>query len=160
MAKRQSAGVLLYRMRNGALEVLLAHPGGPLWARKDAGAWSIPKGEFEPGEDPKRAAAREFQEEIGQALEGELAPLTPRKQPSGKLVHAYAVAGDCDADAIRSNLFTMEWPPRSGKQQQFPEIDRARWFALAEAREKILPGQRGFLDELDERVNRKERNDG
>jgi len=159
MAKRQSAGILLHRRRERALEVLLVHPGGPFWAGKDLGAWSIPKGEFEPGEDPRQVALREFREEMGQPLEGELVPLAPRKQPSGKLVHAYAVAGDLDAGAIRSNLFTMEWPRRSGRRQEFPEVDRAQWFALAEAREKILRGQRGFLDELGALLQRMEAND-
>jgi predicted NUDIX family NTP pyrophosphohydrolase len=155
MAKRQSAGVLLYRVRNGAAEVLLVHPGGPFWAKKDAGAWSIPKGEFEPGEDAKAVAIREFGEETGFPLEGELVPLAPRKQPGGKLIQAYAVAGDCDADRIRSNSFLMEWPPRSGRRQEFPEVDRAGWFTLEQARKKIVPGQAGFLDELAAILNRR-----
>jgi predicted NUDIX family NTP pyrophosphohydrolase len=158
-AKRQSAGILLHRRRGGAHEVLLVHPGGPFWAGKDAGAWSIPKGEIEPGEDPRAVALREFEEEIGQPLDAELLPLAPRKQPSGKLVHAYAAKGDLDAGAIRSNLFSMEWPPRSGKRQEFPEVDRAQWFALDEAHDKILRGQRGFLDELNALLQRTESND-
>jgi predicted NUDIX family NTP pyrophosphohydrolase len=150
MAKKQSAGILLHRRRGGAIEVFLVHPGGPLWAGKDAGAWSIPKGEFDAGEDPKAAALREFEEETGFTVEGELVPLAPLKQPSGKIVRAFAVAGDCDAGKIRSNRFSMEWPPRSGEQREFPEVDRAGWFGLPEAREKLLKGQLGFLDELRE----------
>jgi predicted NUDIX family NTP pyrophosphohydrolase len=145
---RHSAGLLLYRRRHGVLEVLLAHPGGPFWAGKDLGAWSIPKGEYDPGEDPLAAARREFREETGFSVTGEFIPLTPRKQPSGKIIAAWAVAGDCDAAAIRSNLFILEWPPHSAQQQQFPEVDRGAWFALAEAKEKITKGQKGFLEEL------------
>jgi predicted NUDIX family NTP pyrophosphohydrolase len=144
---RHSAGLLLYRRRK-VLEVLLVHPGGPFWAGKDLGAWSIPKGEYDPGEDPLAAARREFREETGFSVAGEFIPLTPRKQPSGKIIEAWAVEGDCDAAAIRSNLFTLEWPPHSGRQQQFPEVDRAAWFSLAAAREKIIKGQAGFLEEL------------
>src|SRR6185295_962083 len=114
-AKRQSAGILLWRRRNGALEVLLAHPGGPLWAKRDEGAWSIPKGEFEPGESAEAVAVREFREEIGCDVRGELVPLAPLRQAGGKRVIAFAVAGDCDADQARSNSFSMEWPPRSGR---------------------------------------------
>jgi predicted NUDIX family NTP pyrophosphohydrolase len=150
MTKKQSAGILLHRRRGGAIEVFLVHPGGPLWAGKDAGAWSIPKGEFDAGEDPKAAALREFEEETGFTVEGELVPLAPLKQPSGKIIRAFAVAGDCDAGKIRSNRFSMEWPPRSGEQREFPEVDRAGWFGLPEAREKLLKGQLGFLDELRE----------
>jgi predicted NUDIX family NTP pyrophosphohydrolase len=145
---RLSAGLLLYRRRRGVLEVLLVHPGGPFWAGKDAGAWSIPKGEFSPGEDPLAAAKREFGEETGFTAVGEFLPLSPVKQPSGKIIFAWAVAGDCDPGAIRSNTFTLEWPPRSGRRQEFPEVDRAGWFSLAGAREKIIPGQAGFLEEL------------
>jgi predicted NUDIX family NTP pyrophosphohydrolase len=148
---RRSAGLLMYRRRQ-VLEVLLVHPGGPFWAGKDLGAWSIPKGEFDPGEDPLAAAQREFREETGFAVAGEFIPLTPRKQPSGKVIEAWAVEGDCDPAAIRSNLFTLEWPPHSGRQQQFPEVDRAAWFSLAEAREKIIKGQVGFLEELQARL--------
>jgi predicted NUDIX family NTP pyrophosphohydrolase len=154
MAKRQSAGILLHRRRGGAAEVFLVHPGGPLWARKDEGAWSIPKGEFEPGEDAETVAKREFHEETGFAPEGELVPLAPRRQPGGKLVQAFALAGDCDAGQVRSNSFAMEWPPRSGRQQEFPEVDRAGWFTLEQARKKILPGQAAFLDELAAILNR------
>jgi predicted NUDIX family NTP pyrophosphohydrolase len=154
MAKKQSAGILLHRRRGGAIEVFLVHPGGPFWAGKDASAWSIPKGEFDAGEDPRAAALREFEEETGFTVEGELVPMKPLKQPSGKIVHAFAVAGDCDAGKIRSNRFSMEWPPRSGKQAEFPEVDRAGWFGLPEARGKLLKGQLGFLDELREMLER------
>ncbi len=130
------------------MEVFLVHPGGPFWVRKDEGAWSIPKGEYETGEDPLEVAKREFQEETGFRAAGEFAPLTPRKQAGGKVVSAWAAEGDCDASAVKSNLFSMEWPPRSGRQKEFPEVDRAGWFMIAEAREKILKGQAGFLEEL------------
>ena len=146
---RKSAGIVLYRRRAGRVEVLLAHPGGPFWAKKDAGAWTIPKGEFDDTEDALAAAQREFLEEIGFAPAGPFTALTPRRQPSGKTIHAWAAEGDCDAAAIRSNAFSMEWPPRSGKQQEFPEIDRAEWLAIPAAREKLLAGQRPFLDELE-----------
>jgi predicted NUDIX family NTP pyrophosphohydrolase len=152
MAKT-SAGLLLYRFSDRALQVFLAHPGGPLWARKDLGAWSIPKGELDPaGEDALTAARREFAEETGQQVTGDFIPLTPRKQPGGKTVQAWAVEAECDPGAVRSNLFTMEWPPRSGRRQEFPEIDRAEWFSVDEARGKILKGQAGFLDELVEKL--------
>ena len=149
---RLSAGLLLYRRRRGVLEVFLVHPGGPFWAGKDAGAWSIPKGEFSPGEYPLAAARREFGEETGFTAAGEFLPLTPLKQPSGKIIQAWAVAGDCDPGAIRSNTFSLEWPPRSGRRQEFPEVDRAAWFTLAGAREKISQGQAGFLEELREKL--------
>jgi predicted NUDIX family NTP pyrophosphohydrolase len=148
MAKKESAGLLMYRLRNSTLEVFLVHPGGPYWAKKDLGAWSIPKGEFEKGEDRLSAAKREFQEETGFLPEENLVALTPIKQPGGKLVHAWAVSGDCDAKTISSNRFSMEWPPRSGKYQEFPEVDRAGWFMMEVAKEKILKGQVGFLEEL------------
>jgi predicted NUDIX family NTP pyrophosphohydrolase len=138
----------MYRRRQGIVEVLLAHPGGPFWARKDLGAWSIPKGEFDPDEDSLAAAKREFEEETGLSVTGEFIPLTPIKQPGGKVVHIWAVEGDCDASAIKSNTFTIEWPPRSGKQGEFPEIDRAEWFSLDAAKEKVTKGQRGFIEEL------------
>jgi len=149
MAKKQSAGILLYRMRDGIPEVFLVHPGGPFWARKDAGAWSIPKGEFEGGDDPLEAARREFLEETGSPIDGTFAALAPLKQRSGKVVHAWAVRGDIDASCIKSNSFSMEWPPHSGNQQEFPEVDKGGWFTITAAREKILAGQRGFLDELE-----------
>jgi predicted NUDIX family NTP pyrophosphohydrolase len=148
MAKKESAGILMYRLRNSTIEVFLVHPGGPFWAKKDLGAWSIPKGEFEEGEDRFSAAKREFQEETGCLPEGNFIALTPRKQPGGKVVHAWAVRSDCDAKAIVSNTFSMEWPPRSGKRQEFPEVDRAEWFTMEVAKEKILKGQVGFLEEL------------
>ena len=136
----KSAGLLLYRHKQ-ALEVFLVHPGGPFWAAKDEGAWSIPKGEFEPGEDPLAAAKREFTEETGFVATGDFLPLTPLKQKSGKIVHAWAVEMDCDPARVRSNTFTFKGRP-------YPEVDRARWFDLETAERKILPGQRGFLDEL------------
>ena len=152
MAKR-SAGILLYRVAGGAPEVLLVHPGGPYWARKDAGAWSIPKGEHGDGEDPQSCALREFEEETGVELPpGELAELGSVKQKSGKVVTAWAAEGDLDADAVTSNTFTMEWPPRSGTTAEFPEIDRAGWFEIETAREKLVPAQTEFLDRLLERL--------
>jgi predicted NUDIX family NTP pyrophosphohydrolase len=144
-----SAGLLLFRRRNGGLEVLLVHPGGPYWARKDDGAWSIPKGEIEPGEDRLARARREFAEETGFTLEGPFLPLAPVRQAGGKAVHAWAVEGEIDAGAIRSNSFCLEWPPRSGRVREFAEVDRAEWFDLAAARRKINPGQRALLDELE-----------
>ncbi len=124
------------------------HPGGPFWAKKDAGAWSIPKGEVEEGADKLTSAKREFREETGSPINGTFTALTPLKQPSGKLVYAWAVEGDLDVSSIESNTFTMEWPPRSGKMQEFPEIDRGAWFAVPEALDKLLRGQHGFLNEL------------
>ena len=147
MTARESAGILLHRA--GRSEVLLVHPGGPFWARKDAGAWSIPKGEVEPGEAPEAAALREFAEETGTRLpDGALEPLGSVKLKSGKLVHAFAAAGDLDPEAIVSSRFELEWPPRSGRLQQFPEVDRAGWFGLDEAREKLNPAQAAFIDRL------------
>jgi predicted NUDIX family NTP pyrophosphohydrolase len=148
-AAKRSAGILLHRTSGGAPEVLLVHPGGPFWARRDAGAWSIPKGEYEEGDDPLAAALREFEEETGTALEdGELRDLGEVKQKGGKVVRAWAAEGDIDAGTVRSNTFTMEWPPRSGRTAEFPEVDRAGWFALDEAREKLNPAQAEFLDRL------------
>jgi predicted NUDIX family NTP pyrophosphohydrolase len=146
--KRASAGLLLYRHSNGVLELLLVHPGGPYWARKDAGAWSIPKGEIEPGEEPLAAARREFAEETGAAIDGDFLPLAPVRLRSGKVVHAWAVQSDFDAAALRSNLFSMEWPPKSGEQREFPEADRAGWFGVETARIKIHPGQAPLIDDL------------
>jgi predicted NUDIX family NTP pyrophosphohydrolase len=145
MAK-QSAGILLHR--DG--EVLLVHPGGPFWAKKDAGAWSIPKGEYEEGDDPRAAALREFEEELGSALPAgtELVELGTVKQKSGKRITAFAAEGDLDAETISSNTFEMEWPPRSGRMQAFPEVDRAGWFSIEEAREKLNPAQAEFLVRL------------
>jgi predicted NUDIX family NTP pyrophosphohydrolase len=150
MAK-QSAGILLYRLRAGAPEVLLVHPGGPFWAKKDLGVWSIPKGEYERGEDPRATALREFEEELGSPPpDGALTELGTTRQASGKLVTAWAAEGDLDAEAVKSNTFEMEWPPRSGVMREFPEIDRAEWFSLAEARRRINPAQVAFLERLDE----------
>ena len=145
---RRSAGLLMYRVRDTGVEVFLVHPGGPFWARKDEGAWSIPKGEFT-DEDPLDAAQREFREETGFAPAGDCKPLAPIRQTGGKMVHAWAVEGDCDAEVIQSNTFTMEWPPHSGRQGTFPEADRAGWFPLAQAREKILKSQQPLLDQLE-----------
>lgn len=144
---RTSAGLLLFRETAGRLEVFLVHPGGPFWAKKDEGAWSIPKGEFAPGEDPLSAARREFTEETGfPAPDGKVFALTPLKQPSGKVVHAWVVRGDCDPALVRSNTFTF-------KGREFPEVDRAGWFDVATARGKMLVGQRGFVEELERLVN-------
>ena len=148
MPKKTSAGLLLYRRRGDDWEVFLVHPSGPFWAKKDAGAWSLPKGEFEGGEDPLQAAKREFTEETGCAIDGEFRPLESLKQRGGKVVHAWAVESDCDASQIRSNLFSIEWPPKSGRMQEFPEVDRAQWFNIPEARKRINAGQLGFLDQL------------
>jgi predicted NUDIX family NTP pyrophosphohydrolase len=147
---RHSAGILVYRHHEGKLQVFLVHPGGPFWAKKDAGAWSIPKGEFLPDtDDALTAARREFHEETGHDIDGEFRKLKPLTQPGGKIVHAWAVRGDVDVRSVRSNSFSIEWPPRSGKQQSFPEIDRGEWFTIDDARVKLLRGQTGFLDELE-----------
>jgi predicted NUDIX family NTP pyrophosphohydrolase len=143
-----SAGLLMYRIREGGLQVLLAHPGGPYFRNKDEGAWSIPKGEAEPGEDLLDVARREFEEEIGVAPTGPFIPLTPVKQQGGKLVHAWAFAGDCDPSAIVSNTFKVEWPSKSGRWLEFPEIDRAEFFELGEARRKVNVGQVPLIEEL------------
>jgi len=148
MAGSVSAGILLYRRRAGALQVLLVHPGGPFWSRKDAGAWTIPKGEIGAGEEPLEAAKRKLAEETGLRPEGRFIPLDPIRQRAGKAVYAWAVEGDCDATAIRSMTFTLEWPPGSGRMREFPEVDRAAWFGNDEARAKILPGQAPLIDTL------------
>jgi predicted NUDIX family NTP pyrophosphohydrolase len=148
MAAR-SAGILMYQRRGGVLHVLLVHPGGPFWARKDRGAWSIPKGEYAPGEDPERAARREFDEELGLPAEGPLLPLGEVVQRGGKRVIAFALEGDLDVSAIRSNRCEIEWPPRSGRRIIIPEIDRAEWFPVGEARERILPAQAELLQRLE-----------
>ncbi|OPY11960.1 MAG: RNA pyrophosphohydrolase [Syntrophaceae bacterium PtaB.Bin038] len=145
---KRSAGLLLYRVRAGRLEVFLVHPGGPFWAKKDLGAWSIPKGGIDEAEDPLEAARREFEEETGFRPEGLFRKLEPVRQRSGKIVYAWAVEGDCDPAALRSNTFEMEWPPRSGRHREFPEVDRAGWFDLETANNKILDGQRGLLAEV------------
>jgi predicted NUDIX family NTP pyrophosphohydrolase len=143
-----SAGLLVYRKRQGVLEVLLVHPGGPFWAKRDSGTWSIPKGELDAAEPALDAARREFHEETGFTVSGDFTALSPLRQKGGKTVHAWAVQGDCDPARLRSNTFSLEWPPRSGKTQEFPEIDRADWFPLDEALRRILPGQAGFLRQL------------
>ena len=148
MPAKASAGVLLFRRREAVIEVCLVHPGGPFWARRDVGAWTIPKGEIEPGEDPLAAARREFAEETGSPVEGPFTSLGSVRMRSGKVVHAWAAEGDLDVTTMRSNVFTLEWPPRSGRQQQFPEADRAAWFAIDEARRRILAAQAPFLDAL------------
>ncbi len=153
MASKKSAGLLLYRRGDSGLEVFLVHPGGPFWAKKDAGAWSIPKGEIAESEDGLEAAKREFCEETGVRIDGDFVALMPVKQPSGKTVYAWAVESDCNAEAIKSNMFSMEWPPRSGKKREFPEVDRAGWFSFDEARKKILKGQLALLEELDREVS-------
>ena len=148
---KKSAGLLLFRYASSApnnIEVLLAHPGGPYWARKDEGAWTIPKGEIADDEEPLAAARREFEEEMGHPAEGEFVALEPLKQPSGKLVLAWAVLCDFDPATLESNTFSMEWPAGSGRQAQFPEVDRAAWFPIETARRKILKGQAPFLDQL------------
>ena len=151
--RRRSAGIVLHRDGAGGPEVLLVHPGGPFWAKKDLGAWSIPKGEYEPDEDPRACALREFEEETGTRLDAaDLVELGTVVQKAGKEVSAWAVRGDLDPATVRSNTFTMEWPPRSGRRQEFPEVDRAEWFALDEARAKLVPAQAELIDRLAERV--------
>lgn len=145
---KQSAGLLFYRDKHGMREVFLVHPGGPLWARRDDASWSIPKGEIHEGEEPLDAAKREFREETGFEPDGQPIPLKPLRQASGKIVHAWAMKGDVDAAKLRSNTFQMEWPPRSGRQRDFPEVDRGAWFSLEKALVKILPGQSGFITEV------------
>jgi predicted NUDIX family NTP pyrophosphohydrolase len=155
---KTSAGILLYRINEDDLEIFLVHPGGPFWMKKDDGVWSIPKGEYVDGEAALDAARREFEEETGFAcIEGDTQSLGQVKLSSGKVISAWAIEGDCDASAIRSNLFAMEWPPRSGKLQEFPEVDRAAWFTLPIAEKKIHPVQRAFLDRLVEVVRTKAR---
>ncbi len=145
---KKSAGLLIFRRTAIAIEVLLVHPGGPFWAKKDEGAWSIPKGEFEEDEDPRSAAQREFEEEMGFGITGKLIPLEAVRQAGGKVVYAWAMEGDLEPGKIKSNTFGMEWPPKSGKRQEFPEIDRAEWFTIEVAKQKILKGQVGFIDQL------------
>lgn len=146
MAKK-SAGILLYRRAAASIEVFLVHPGGPFFAKKDIGSWSCPKGEYT-DDDPLSAAKREFREETGFEVGGDFMPLTPVKLSGGKTISAWAVEGTCDATAVRSNTFRMEWPPKSGKQQEFPEVDRADWFSIVQARAKLSPGQVPLVDEL------------
>src|SRR4051812_8283902 len=144
-----SAGILLYRRGDDGIAVLLVHPGGPFWRKRDLGAWSIPKGELAPGEDPEAGARREFQEELGVGVSGPLLPLGEVRQRAGKIVHGYAAEGDLDANAVRSNEIAIEWPPRSGRTITIPEIDRAEWFTLPLARQKILESQQPFLARLE-----------
>jgi predicted NUDIX family NTP pyrophosphohydrolase len=144
----RSAGILLFRRRPSGPEVLLVHPGGPFWARRDEGAWSIPKGEHDEGEDPLDCARREFEEETGTAPPAEVIELGEIRQRGGKRVTAWAAEGDLDSDAVRSNTFEIEWPPRSGRRQEFPEIDRAAWFGADEARRRLLPAQAELVDRL------------
>jgi len=145
---KQSAGILLYRNKAPTLQIFLVHPGGPFFKNKDAGVWSIPKGEFLDEEDALAAAKREFLEETGQAVNGEFTKLSPVQLKSGKIVHAWAIEGDVDHEVITSNLFEMEWPPKSGKMQSFPEVDRAEWFAIDEAKVKLNPAQVELVEEL------------
>ena len=148
---KESAGLLLYRPSNSSTEVFLVHPGGPFWANKDAGSWSIPKGEIEAGENLLAAAKREFREETGLLIPpGTFQALKPIRQKSGKIVHAWAAQCDLDSAAVKSNTFSMEWPPRSGKMREFPEIDRAGWFEIAVAKSKILKSQLGLLEQLEQ----------
>jgi predicted NUDIX family NTP pyrophosphohydrolase len=144
--RKKSAGLLMFRRRKDEVEFFLVHPGGPFWRKKDLGAWSIPKGEYGDDEEPLEAAKREFQEETGVVASGDFIPLDEIKQPSGKFVTAWAFEGDCSPGEIRSNTFSMEWPPKSGKMQEFPEADRADWFSLPSARRRIFKGQLGFLE--------------
>jgi predicted NUDIX family NTP pyrophosphohydrolase len=149
---RRSAGLLCYRRVSGSLEVLLVHPGGPFWSRRDDGAWTIPKGEVLDDEAPLEAAVREFREETGHKPDGTFVALEPIRQTGGKLVLAWAFEGDLDPSSISSNTFSIEWPPRSGRHRTFPEVDRAAWFPVSRARTKILSGQVGLLDQLESRL--------
>lgn len=150
--KKRSAGILLFRRQKEGVEVFLVHPGGPFWAKKDLGCWSLPKGEFEQGEDPLTAAKREFAEETSYGIDGAFVPLGDLKQPSGKIISAWALEHDLDPALIKSNTFKMEWPPKSGKTQEFPEVDAGRWFSLPVALEKLLAGQVGFISRLAEKI--------
>lgn len=149
---KKSAGLLLFREAGAGLEVLLVHPGGPFWAKKEDGSWSIPKGEFADDEEPLTAAKREFEEEMGVPPTGDFIPLEPVRQPSGKLVLAWAARSDFDPSRLKSNTFSMEWPPKSGRSQEFPEVDRAAWLGVESARQKILKGQLPLLDQLLDRI--------
>jgi predicted NUDIX family NTP pyrophosphohydrolase len=155
-----SAGIILYRFIESELQVMLVHPGGPFWAKKDDGAWSIPKGIYQEDEDPLDAAKREFREETGDEVDGAFVDLGEVKQPSRKIVHAWALAHDFDISRIVSNTFNLEWPPKSGVIQQFPEVDKGQWFEIHEARKKILAGQQAFLEKLMERLGYPPRNAG
>lgn len=149
---KTSAGILLYRKKNGAIEFFLVHPGGPFWKGKDKGAWSIPKGEFSEGEDPLTVAKREFNEETGQTIDGDFVELTPIKQKGGKMVYAWAMEGDADAENIVSNTFKTEWPYKSGKWITIPEVDKAGWFGVEEAKEKMIAAQVGLVEEMVKRL--------
>jgi predicted NUDIX family NTP pyrophosphohydrolase len=145
---KRSAGILMYRRSENGLEVLLVHPGGPFWAKKDLGAWSIPKGEYSDAEEALAVAVREFEEETGSRPQGDFQPLGELVQPGRKIVTAWAVEADFDIATLKSNVFELEWPPKSGRKVSFPEVDRAEWFSLVEARRRILPGQQEFLARL------------
>jgi predicted NUDIX family NTP pyrophosphohydrolase len=149
---KRSAGILMYRRRDAGLELLLVHPGGPFWAKKDLGAWSIPKGEYSESEDALAVAKREFEEETGARVQGDFLSLGELVQPGRKIVSAWAIEGDFDPSDLKSNLFEMEWPPKSGRKQSFPEVDRAQWFSPADARQKILKGQSEFITRLLETI--------
>jgi len=149
---KTSAGLLVYRQKKNIAEVLLVHPGGPFWAKKDEGVWSIPKGEIEGDEEPLAVAKREFMEEIGSSIDGIFTPLEPIRQPSGKIVVAWAIEADLNIETLVSNTFVMEWPPKSGRMQEFPEVDRAEWFPVDEAMKKILKGQQGFITQLEAKL--------
>src|SRR3954469_17490279 len=156
MAAKRSAGILLFRRTGMEAEFLLVHPGGPFWAKKDAGAWSIPKGQIEDEEEPRACAIRELEEELGEAPDldpGDLIELGSIRQKAGKVVEAWAAEADFDPEGLASNTFELEWPPRSGREQEFPEVDRAEWFGLEQAREKILPPQAEFFDRLLEHLS-------
>src|SRR5947207_1816644 len=151
---RISAGLLMYRIRSNELEFLLVHPGGPFWKNKDAGAWTIPKGEIERSEEALETAKREFKEELGLKPSGSFIELAPVRQKGGKIIHAWAFEGEIDPDRIRSNVFSMEWPPRTGRLQEFPEVDRAAWFDLETAKSKINPAQIALLEEAQQKADR------
>jgi predicted NUDIX family NTP pyrophosphohydrolase len=155
MSVKKSAGLLVFRLRNARLEFFLVHPGGPYWAGKDAGAWTIPKGEFGDDESALEAAIREFKEETGFGMDGEFMALGAIRQKSGKVVYAWAVEGDVKAEEIQSNTFEIEWPPRSGKMKKFPEVDKGEWFSFLDAKEKINPAQFGFLQQVKELLEKK-----
>ena len=148
MARKISAGLLVYRRHRGEVQVLLVHPGGPFWAGRDPGAWSIPKGEAQPSEPLLAAARREFHEETGFEITGDFQELAPVRQRSGKVIHAWAVQGDYNPEDLHSNMFTLEWPPHSGEMREFPEVDRGAWFSIPRALQQIVPGQSGLLREL------------
>jgi predicted NUDIX family NTP pyrophosphohydrolase len=157
---KRSAAILVYRHTQGALEVFLVHPGGPFWAKKDVGAWSIPKGEFEETEEGLAAAKREFVEEVGQSIDGDFVALSPVRQKGGKIIHTWAVEGEVDEARIKSNEFEMEWPPRSGRRARFPEVDRGQWFLVPEARRRLLSSQVPIIDELAARLGAGDENSG